>query len=40
MAKYYMGIDVGTFETKGVLVDERYHVVATHSAKHLSLIHI
>lgn len=34
MAKYYMGIDVGTFETKGVLVDERYHVVATHSAKH------
>ncbi|MDL2219309.1 FGGY-family carbohydrate kinase [Ruminococcaceae bacterium OttesenSCG-928-O06] len=34
MAKYYLGIDIGTFETKGVLVDEGYEVVATHSAKH------
>lgn len=34
MAKYYMGIDVGTFETKGVLMDERYRVVATHAARH------
>lgn len=34
MAKYYLGIDVGTFETKGVLVNEAYEVVATHSAKH------
>lgn len=34
MAKYYLGIDVGTFETKGVLVNEAYEVVAAHSAKH------
>ena len=34
MAKYYLGIDVGTFETKGVLVDSFYEVVATHSVKH------
>ena len=34
MAKYYLGIDVGTFETKGVLVNESYEVVDTHSAKH------
>lgn len=34
MAKYYLGIDVGTFETKGVLVNESYEVVAAHSAKH------
>ena len=34
VAKYYLGIDVGTFETKGVLVNEAYEVVAAHSAKH------
>ena len=34
MAAYYMGIDVGTFETKGVLVDEQFSVIAETSARH------
>lgn len=32
--KYYLGIDVGTFETKGVLVDENFDVVHSVGAKH------
>lgn len=32
--KYYLGIDTGTFETKGVLVDETFAVVETFAAKH------
>ncbi|MBQ9973093.1 MAG: carbohydrate kinase, partial [Firmicutes bacterium] len=34
MAVYFMGIDVGTFETKGVLVDGDMQVVAIHAEKH------
>lgn len=34
MAKYFMGIDVGTYESKGVLVDENANVVAYHSCAH------
>lgn len=34
MAKYYLGVDVGTFETKGVLIDEKFQVVAETGAKH------
>ena len=31
---YYMGIDVGTFESKGVLCDSELKVVAWHTEKH------
>ena len=31
---YYMGIDVGTHESKGVLMDENCQIVATASAAH------
>lgn len=31
---YYMGIDIGTHESKGVLVDHRCRVIAQASAKH------
>ena len=34
MAKYFMGIDVGTFETKGVLLDENCQIVASHVEQH------
>ena len=34
MAKYYLGVDVGTFETKGVLIDEKFQVVEETGAKH------
>ncbi len=34
MEKYYMGIDIGTFETKGVIIDKNYEVVASLGAKH------
>ena len=34
MARYYMGIDTGTYETKGVLLDEEGAVVAQASAPH------
>ena len=33
MAKYYLGVDVGTFETKGVLIDEKFQVVAETEAQ-------
>lgn len=32
--KYFIGIDVGTFETKGVLIDENCRIVADHAVKH------
>ena len=32
--RYYMGIDVGTYESKGVLCDESLNIVASHSEKH------
>jgi xylulokinase len=31
---YFIGIDTGTFETKGVIIDERCEVVATHQSAH------
>lgn len=34
MARYYMGIDTGTFETKGVLVNEAFEVIAEADVKH------
>lgn len=34
MKKYYLGVDVGTFETKGVLVDETFQVTASAGIKH------
>ena len=34
MGKYYMGIDIGSFETKGILMDERFEVAASHSVGH------
>lgn len=34
MANYYMGIDIGSFETKGVLIDETFSVVHTRAVKH------
>ena len=35
MARYYLGIDIGSFETKGVLVDEHYQVACTCAVKHV-----
>ncbi len=34
MAKYYMGIDIGTFESKGVLTDENCRIIASESCPH------
>ena len=34
MAKYFMGIDIGTYESKGVLVDEKAKVIAYHACPH------
>lgn len=34
MGRYYLGIDIGTYESRGVLVDERFRVVADASAQH------
>ena len=36
--KYYVGIDIGTFESKGVIVDERGRVVAGASKPHKMLV--
>ena len=33
--KYYMGIDIGTFESKGMLIDENGNCVTTHSVPHV-----
>lgn len=33
-APYFMGVDVGTYESKGVIVDAECVVVTTHSEKH------
>ena len=32
--KYFMGIDIGTFSSKGTLVDEQARIVAEHSVSH------
>jgi xylulokinase len=34
MTKYYLGIDVGTYESKGVLIDENCQILADHAVKH------
>ncbi len=31
---YYLGIDIGTYESKGVLIDQQYNLVASHAEKH------
>lgn len=31
---YFMGIDTGTYESKGVIVDEEFNIVATHAVAH------
>lgn len=31
---YYMGIDIGTFETKGVIIDSNCTIIATHTVNH------
>jgi xylulokinase len=36
--KHYLGIDIGTFESKGVLVDERGEVVASAARPHKMLV--
>lgn len=32
--KYFMGIDTGTFESKGVIIDSKGHVIAQHACAH------
>ena len=32
--KYFLGVDIGTFESKGLLMDENCAVIATHAEKH------
>ena len=34
MSKYFMGIDIGTFESKGTLVDENARIIAYHACPH------
>lgn len=31
---YFLGIDIGTYESKGVLIDQDYNVISTHVEKH------
>ena len=40
MERYFLGIDIGTFESRGMLIDERFRIRADASVPHLSLIHI
>ena len=35
MKRYYLGVDIGTCESKGVLVDESYAVAASASQSHV-----
>ncbi len=40
MKKYFMGIDIGTYESKGALVDEDANIVAYHACPHeMEVIH-
>ena len=32
--RYYLGIDVGTFSSRGILLDEDFHLVADESVPH------
>ncbi len=34
MAQYFMGIDIGTFSSKGVIMDEHATIIAEHSVPH------
>lgn len=34
MKEYFLGIDIGTFESKGVLIDDHFHVCASYATKH------
>jgi len=34
MSRFFMGIDIGTYESKGVLIDEHCAIVAAHAVKH------
>ena len=34
MQKYFMGIDIGTFESKGILMDEQFSICGTAVCKH------
>ena len=36
--RYYLGIDIGTFESKGVIVDETGRIVASASRPHKMLV--
>ena len=38
MSRYYLGIDIGTFESKGVLVDDAGEIVAQASRPHRMLV--
>ena len=34
LKSYFMGIDTGTYESKGVLVDEEFNIIASQAAAH------
>ncbi len=34
MKTYFMGIDTGTYESKGIIVDEMFNIVASHAVAH------
>lgn len=34
MERYFLGIDIGTFESRGILIDESFRVVADASVPH------
>ncbi|MFD1398967.1 FGGY family carbohydrate kinase [Lacticaseibacillus suilingensis] len=34
MGRYLIGIDIGTYESRGMLLDSNYHVVSDCSVKH------
>ena len=36
--KYYLGIDIGTYETKGVLVNDKGEVIAQSAKKHEMIV--
>ena len=36
--KYYLGIDIGTYETKGVLVNIRGEVISQSAKKHEMIV--
>ena len=34
LGNYFLGIDIGTYESKGMIIDGEFKVVAVHSEKH------